>query len=75
MNTISEDHRQILDKVCIKGKRYAEVSEELGIPVGTVRSRLSRARASLQEALDTPHVQEIIPAHVQKSAASWQIAA
>lgn len=66
MNTISDDHRQILDKVCIKGKRYAEVSEELGIPVGTVRSRLSRARSALQEALDTPGIQKVLPPYMQQ---------
>jgi RNA polymerase sigma-70 factor (ECF subfamily) len=32
---------------------YEEIAESLGIPLGTVRSRLSRARASLQTELDT----------------------
>ncbi len=31
---------------------YAEAAEALGIPVGTVRSRLSRARAKLLKATD-----------------------
>lgn len=52
MNTLSEDHQQILMMVCVKGMQYAEVSEKLNIPVGTVRSRLSRARENLQLALD-----------------------
>lgn len=30
----------------------AEISERIGVPVGTVKSRLSRARRSLQAALD-----------------------
>ncbi len=47
MNSISEDHREILTLVCVKGMQYAEVSESLQIPVGTVRSRLSRAREAL----------------------------
>ncbi len=33
---------------------YAEVAEALGIPVGTVRSRLNRARRRLRAALTTP---------------------
>ena len=47
MNNISKDHREILTLVCVKGMQYAEVSEALQIPVGTVRSRLSRAREAL----------------------------
>jgi RNA polymerase sigma-70 factor (ECF subfamily) len=54
MNEISKDHRDILIMVCVKGMAYAEVSEVLQVPVGTVRSRLSRARENLQAALDTP---------------------
>lgn len=48
MNSLSGDHREILVMVCVKGMPYADVSEALKIPVGTVRSRLSRARESLQ---------------------------
>ena len=47
MKSISSDHREILTLVCVKGMQYAEVSEALQIPVGTVRSRLSRAREAL----------------------------
>lgn len=54
MELLSEDHREILTLVCVKGMRYEEVSEALQIPVGTVRSRLARARESLQAILDTP---------------------
>jgi RNA polymerase sigma-70 factor (ECF subfamily) len=54
MLSLSEDHREILILVCIDGMRYAEVAEKLQIPVGTVRSRLSRAREGLQELLNIP---------------------
>lgn len=54
INSLSKQHREILVMVCIKGMPYAEVSDSLQIPVGTVRSRLSRARESLQEAMDKP---------------------
>jgi len=52
MLSLSEDHREILILVCIDGMRYAEVAEKLQIPVGTVRSRLSRAREGLQDLLN-----------------------
>lgn len=51
MDEISPDHRDILIMVCVKGMQYAEVSEALQIPIGTVRSRLFRARECLQNAL------------------------
>lgn len=52
INKLSDTHREILIMVCVKEMQYAEVAEKLDIPVGTVRSRLSRARASLQEIMD-----------------------
>jgi RNA polymerase sigma-70 factor (ECF subfamily) len=43
--------RQVLTLVDLEGCSYAEVSEALGIPIGTVMSRLCRARAALRERL------------------------
>lgn len=54
MESMSDEHREIIVLVCIKGMQYAEVSEMLQIPVGTVRSRLSRARDHLKVILDSP---------------------
>ncbi len=58
MDNLSDDHRNILVMICVKGMSYADVSEKLEIPVGTVRSRLSRARDNLQQELDTTIKQE-----------------
>ena len=54
MSDLSKEHSEILQLVCIQGKQYAEVAKEINIPVGTVRSRLSRAREALQAALNKP---------------------
>ena len=52
MKMLSSDHRDILLMVCVQGMKYEETAEALNIPVGTVRSRLSRARTLLQELVD-----------------------
>jgi RNA polymerase sigma-70 factor (ECF subfamily) len=54
MNNLSADHKEILVMVCVNEMSYADVAQELDVPVGTVRSRLSRARDGLQKELTTP---------------------
>jgi RNA polymerase sigma-70 factor (ECF subfamily) len=44
--------RDVLVAVCFNGLSYEEASTRLGIPVGTIRSRLYRARAALQGLLE-----------------------
>jgi RNA polymerase sigma-70 factor (ECF subfamily) len=48
---LSEDHREILLLVGVEGMTYEDVSQVLDIPLGTVRSRLARARTALRESL------------------------
>lgn len=49
MATLPEDQREILHLVCFEELSYAEAAEVLGIPKGTVMSRLARARIALAE--------------------------
>jgi RNA polymerase sigma-70 factor (ECF subfamily) len=51
MDTLPEDQRAVLVAVCVEGLSYAETAETLEIPVGTVMSRLFRARRGLGAAL------------------------
>jgi RNA polymerase sigma-70 factor (ECF subfamily) len=46
---LPDERRQVLLLVGLEGMRYEQVAEILNIPVGTVRSRLSRSRRSLRE--------------------------
>jgi RNA polymerase sigma-70 factor (ECF subfamily) len=45
------DQREILLLVAVEGLRYREAAEVLALPVGTVMSRLARAREKMQELL------------------------
>ena len=54
MNGLSVEHRQILLLVGLEDLSYQEISEELGIPLGTVMSRLARAREKLRGTMQDP---------------------
>ena len=47
MRNLSDDHREIITLVCIEGMRYREAADILGVSLGTVMSRLARARINL----------------------------
>jgi RNA polymerase sigma-70 factor, ECF subfamily len=44
---LPEDQRAVMALVVLDGLSYAQAAETLEVPIGTVMSRLSRARASL----------------------------
>lgn len=46
---LPEHHRAVLHLTAIEGLSYQQAAETLGVPVGTVMSRLARARAALRE--------------------------
>jgi len=52
---LSEGQRQVVTLVDLEGFSYVEVAQILDIPIGTVMSRLCRARLALRE-----HLQELM---------------
>ena len=54
LDRMTEDHRAILMLRYYSDLSYAEISDTLGIKLGTVMSRLSRAKNRLMEVLDDP---------------------
>ncbi len=48
MSLLSEDHRIVVGLVLVDGLPYKEAAAVLEIPLGTLMSRLSRAREALQ---------------------------
>lgn len=51
LEALPEEHRTVLLLAVVEGFTCREVSEILSVPIGTVMSRLSRARQSLREKL------------------------
>lgn len=51
---LPEEQRLVLALVAIDGQSYQEAAETLGVPIGTIMSRLSRARRKLVDALEGP---------------------
>ena len=49
LTRLRRSERDVLALCVWSGLNYAEAAEALGVPVGTVRSRLSRARRKLQK--------------------------
>ena len=49
LSQMQEDHREILLLVVVEGYSYKEAADQLSLPVGTVMSRLARARSKLTE--------------------------
>lgn len=51
LDSLAVDHREIILLCDVDEMSYREIGQVLDVPVGTVMSRLSRARASLRRAL------------------------
>ncbi|MER8010201.1 RNA polymerase sigma factor [Streptomyces sp. NPDC094149] len=58
LSLLKRPEREVLTLCLCEGMEYAEAARVLGIPVGTVRSRLSRARARLRRLADAQLARE-----------------
>lgn len=48
MSLLSDDHRLVIGLVLVDGMAYKEAADVLEVPIGTLTSRLARAREALQ---------------------------
>ena len=51
LNELSDDYRTVLVLKDIEGVKYEQIAEIIDCPVGTVRSRIHRARSEMREKL------------------------
>ena len=62
MAKLSAEHRQILLLLNVEEYGYQEVADTLGLPIGTVMSRLARARRRLRALLEG-HELQVVDGH------------
>jgi len=68
LNELAPDHRAVVVLKDFDGRRYEEIAALLEIPVGTVRSRLHRARGELRDRL-----RSLVDEESGHSPASWDV--
>ena len=52
LNRLSVEHRTVLILKDMEGQKYETMADVLQVPIGTIRSRLHRARLELRELLE-----------------------
>jgi RNA polymerase sigma-70 factor (ECF subfamily) len=52
LDTLQDDQRAVLLLVVLEGLSYRDVANIQGVPIGTVMSRLARARAQMRAVLE-----------------------
>jgi RNA polymerase sigma factor (sigma-70 family) len=59
LDQLPQEQREVLLLVGVEELSYAEAAQVLGIPIGTVMSRLSRGRESLRRFMETGHAETL----------------
>ena len=67
LSALSVEHRSVLLLGIVEGLSCQEMAEALSIPIGTVMSRLSRARCMLRQRLERPYSKPVN----ERSFAHW----
>lgn len=67
ISRLPEEQRSVLLLVGLEGMRYEEVAAVLDVPVGTIRSRLSRGRETLRQLMGMVPEREPEPVRVAAS--------
>ena len=52
LDTLAPDYREVVERADLRGERYRDIADALAVPIGTVMSRLFRARRQLEGQLE-----------------------
>jgi RNA polymerase sigma-70 factor (ECF subfamily) len=63
LDNLPDDFRSAVVMVDVQGMDYSEAAESIGTPIGTIKSRLARARLRLRDCLN--NFAELLPASVR----------
>lgn len=66
LEALPEEQRSVLLLVAVEDLSYAEAAKVLGIPLGTVMSRLARAREKLRQSMEGKTVVAFQPPHLRR---------
>jgi RNA polymerase sigma-70 factor (ECF subfamily) len=53
LDKLSADYREVVERADLRGEKYKDIADATGVPIGTVMSRLFRARRQLEADLET----------------------
>ena len=53
LGKLGDDYRDVVERADLRGQKYKDIADELEVPIGTVMSRLFRARRVLEGELAT----------------------
>jgi RNA polymerase sigma-70 factor (ECF subfamily) len=53
LQQLGPDYREVVERADLRGEKYKDIADALDVPIGTVMSRLFRARRQLEEQLRT----------------------
>ncbi|WP_208349374.1 RNA polymerase sigma factor [Pseudaestuariivita rosea] len=59
IDKLPAERASLLQELIQSGAHYGELAEKLNLPIGTIMSRLSRARAEIRKALDLPRSKSV----------------
>jgi RNA polymerase sigma-70 factor, ECF subfamily len=72
MSRLPPEQQVLISLVCIEGLSYKEAAHTLNVPIGTVMSRLARARRALHDSLEGTPVSNVVPLQVRSGHARIQ---